>query len=101
MTKNEFIRHFEAIQSFYDDQKDLGYALHKRFLNGHSVVVFGDGVVKTVVEMLSELSGIETDLIDWLLYEDGGTIYYGEDHKEEFLIVTAEDLWEAHERGIV
>lgn len=101
MTKIEFIERLETIQSFYDAQRDLGYALHKKLLNGHSVVVFGDEVVKAAVEMLSELSGIETDLIDWLLYEDGGTIYYGENHKEEFLIVTAEDLWEAHEKGIV
>lgn len=101
MTKSEFIERLETIQSFYDAQKDLGYTLHKKLLNGHSVVVFGDEVVKIAIQMLSELSGIESDLIEWLLYEDGGTIYYGEDHKEEFLIVTAEDLWEAHEKEIV
>lgn len=101
MKKSEFIERLETIQSFYDAQRDLGYALHKKLLNGYSIVVFGDEVVKVAIQMLSELSGIEKDIIDWLLYEDGGTIYYGDDHKEEFLIITAEDLWEAHEKGIV
>lgn len=97
MTKQEFVRYFEIVADTLEAQRELGEALHKYLLDGHSVVCFGGKLCDAYTRLLSLASGISVDMIDWLLYEGGGTAYLDKLAKEPFFINTAEDLWEYHQ----
>lgn len=92
MIKQDFIAYFDVIKEFYEQQVELGAALHKSLLNGHSIVSFGDKLMTHYVKMLSTLSNIDIDCIEYVLYEGGGTYYDAEGNP--YNVITAEDLWE-------
>lgn len=98
MTKQEFIELFEVVQQYHEQSRELGEMLHKTLLNGHSVVCFGSKLQEAYIKLLHDVSGVPTELIEQLLYEDSFSMYIGfEGEQKEYRIVTAEDLWEANE----
>lgn len=54
------------------------------------VVTLGFELMVAHVEMLSEMCGMDKEMIEWVLYEGGGKAYKD---KKEYDIHTAEDLW--------
>lgn len=94
MTKQDFITRFETIKDYHKQQQELGEALHKHLLNGYSVVCFGDNMMTQYVEMLAELSGIDKDSMECVIYEGGGTFYADGDIDKPFNVITGEDLWD-------
>lgn len=92
MTKQDFIIRFEAIKDFYEQQQELGNALHKHLLKENPAVTFGNILMVHYVAMLSELSGIPVYDIEYLLYQ-GASYRYGTEGKP-FNVITPEDLWD-------
>ncbi|MBO5217484.1 MAG: hypothetical protein J6B41_07055 [Alistipes sp.] len=94
MTKQEFIDRFDALDTFHAQQAQLGDMLHQFLLDGYSVVSFGGDLIEQYIIMLAEMSGIDKDCIDNLLFEGGGMYYINGNINEPFNVVTAEDLWD-------
>ena len=94
MDKNEFIEKFERVQDYYRKCVALGDALHDTLLNGTSVVCLGDTLCEAYLEMLAELSQIDFDTLNWLLYEGGGNCYKDGYHDQAYNVITAGGLWD-------
>lgn len=88
MTKQDFIIRFEAIKAFYEQQQELGNALHKHLLKETPAVTFGNRLMVHYVAMLSELSGIPAYRIIKAIKR------YGADGNP-FNDITAEDSWDS------
>lgn len=97
MTKQEFIERYDVLAAYYVQSQELGEMLHKYLLDGHSVVCFGSSLMEQYILLLAEMSGVDKELIEGLLYEGGCVCYINKEMNHPFTIITAEDLWEFNE----
>lgn len=87
--KEYFVRHFNVLNEFWWKTLTLQRALNKTFMDG-GVVTFGNELMASHIEMLSESCGIDKETIEWVLFEGGGKATFKD---AEYDVTNAEQLW--------
>lgn len=54
ITKEEFIKTIDVIKDHYEKEEKLTKYLHEFFMDGHSVVEFGGGLINKITELLAK-----------------------------------------------
>jgi hypothetical protein len=75
ISKTDFVRAINAIKSYWANEEKLTKYLHEFFMDGHSVVDFGNELTNTIVKLLakniSEKHEVSIkDYIEWFIYEN-------------------------------
>lgn len=92
MTKQEFLVRYNVLAEFWEKTFKLGEALNELLMEG-GIIILGEDLQSSYIDMLAEQSGIDSDSIGWLLYEGGGQAWADEDAEPQ-LIDTPEALWD-------
>lgn len=54
ITKKEFIETIDIIKEYYEEEEKLTGYLHEFFMDGHSVVNFGNELINKIIELLAK-----------------------------------------------
>jgi hypothetical protein len=87
MTKEQFVKKINLIQSFQKEQEVLRILIDK-LTDGGTIVEFGNELVWEIIDMIYEDMEIadamdNDDLISWWLYENGDKIIYDRENGEK------------------